>query len=50
MILIDHICIVPISNLGNHELQGLRDSIKDRGIWSRIILISSRNADWCHEL
>ena len=50
LILIDHICIVPISILGEWELQALRESIQDRGFWSRIILISSMDADCYHEL
>ena len=50
LILIDHICILPISILGSHEWQSVRDSIQDRDIWSRIILISSQDVNWCHQL
>ena len=43
LILVDHICVVPISILGDQELQALRESIQDRDFWSRIIIISSKN-------
>ena len=50
LILIDHICNLPLSILDSREWQSVRDSIQDRSIWSRIILISSRDINWFHQL
>ena len=50
LVLIDHICVVPISILGEQELQALHESIQDRAFWSRIVIISSKNVNWSYEL
>ena len=50
LVLIDHICHAPISILGESELKTLRESIQDRGCWSRIVIISSKNVNWSYEL
>ena len=50
LLLVDHVCHVPISILGEHELQSLRESIQDRDFWSRIVIISSKNIGWSYEL
>ena len=49
LLLIDHICHVPISILGESELKALRESIQDRDFWSRIVIISSKNVNWSYE-
>ena len=50
LVLIDHICHAPISILRESELKTLRESIQDRGCWSRIVIISSKNVNWFYEL
>ena len=50
LLLVDHVCHVPISILGESELQALRESIQDRDFWSRIVIISSNDIDWYYEL
>ena len=50
LLLVDHVCHLPIASLGESELQALRESIQDRDIWSRIIIISSKNIGWSYEL
>ena len=48
LVLVDHVCHVPIQILSERELSGVRDQCFD--FWSRIIVISSRNADWHYDL
>ena len=50
LVLIDHICHAPISILRESELKTLWASIQDRGCWSRIVIISSKNVNWFYEL
>ena len=50
LLLIDHICHVPISILGESELKAIRESIQDRDFWSRIVIISSKKVNWSYEL
>ena len=50
LVLIDHICHVPIQVLGESELKALRESIRDRGCWSWVVIISAKNINWSYEL
>ncbi|MDE0164444.1 MAG: hypothetical protein OXH92_09520 [Bryobacterales bacterium] len=50
LLLVDHVCHMPISILEESELQALLESIQDRDFWSRIVIISSNNIDWSYEL
>ena len=48
LILVDHVCHVPIDILAEHELSFVREQNYD--FWSRVVIVSSRNMDWDYEL
>ncbi len=48
LILIDHICHLPMQNLSEHELSMVRDQQFD--FWSRVVVVSSRERGWHYDL
>ena len=48
LILVDHVCHVPMTFLSEHELSPVRDQSSD--FWSKIVVISSRNPSWHYDL
>ena len=48
LILIDHVCHVPIPVLSEHELQFIQDRNLD--FWSRVVVIGSRSPSWHYDL
>ena len=48
LVLVDHVCYVPIQVLSLHELALIRDQEFD--FWSRIVIVGSGNSHWYYEL
>ena len=48
LILVDHICHVPMTILSEDDLSFVRDQRFD--FWSRVVIVSSRNPGWHYEL
>ena len=48
LVLVDHVCHLPITILSEHELSFITDLRFD--FWSRVVIISSLNPDWQYEL
>ena len=48
LVLVDHVCHVPIQILSEHELSYVRD--QDFDFWSRIVVVSSRDPVWHFDL
>ena len=48
LVLVDHICHVPMTILSEHELSFVRDQRFD--FWSKVVIISPRNPGWQYEL
>ena len=50
LILIDHICIAPITILSDAEIDAVKNSITNRHFWARILLIGQTEPSWRFEL
>ena len=48
LILVDHVCHVPVTILSESELSFVRGQRFD--FWSRVVIVSSRNPSWHYEL
>ena len=48
LVLVDHVCHVPMSVLSEDELSFVREQRFD--FWSRVVIVSSRNPSWNYEL
>ena len=48
LLLVDHVCHIPVQSLSEHERSFVRD--QPSNFWSRIVVISSRNLDWHYDL
>ena len=48
LILVDHVCHIPMMFLSKSELSFVRDQRFD--FWSRVVIVSSRNSSWHYEL
>ena len=48
LVLVDHVCHVPMQILFEHELSFIRDQRFE--FWSRVVVISSRNSGWHYDL
>jgi len=48
LILVDHVCHVPMTILSEDQLSFVRDQRYD--FWSRVVIVSSRNPSWHYEL
>ena len=48
LILVDHIGFLPLQVLSEHELSGVRN--QDYDFWDRVVVISSKDADWHYDL
>ena len=48
LILVDHICHIPIQVLSEHELSFIRDQRRD--FWSRIVIVGSSIPGWHYDL
>ena len=48
LVLVDHVCHLPIQVLSQDEQSFVRDQNFD--FWSRVVIISSKNLDWHYEL
>ena len=48
LVLVDHVCHVPMQSLAKHELSSIRDQHLD--FWSRVVIVSSENQGWCYDL
>ena len=48
LILVDHVCHMPMTSLSEDQLSFVRDQRFD--FWSRVVIVSSRNPSWHYEL
>ena len=48
LILVDHVCLVPLRILSEHELSYVRN--QDFDFWDRVVVLSSKNVDWHYDL
>ena len=48
LILVDHICLVPMPILSEHELSFVQD--QDFNFWDRVVMVNSKNVDWHYDL
>ncbi len=48
LILVDHVCLLPMQILSEHELSFVQD--QDFDFWDRIVVVNSRNVDWHYDL
>ena len=48
LILVDHVCLVPMQVLSEHELSFVRDQEFD--FWDRVVVVSSKNVNWYYDL
>jgi len=48
LILVDHVCHMPMTDLSEDELSFVRGQRFD--FWSRVVIVSSRNPSWHYEL
>lgn len=48
LILVDHVCLVPMQILSEHELSFVQD--QDFDFWDRVVVVSSKNVDWHYDL
>lgn len=44
LILVDHVCLMPMQILSKHELSFVRD--QNFEFWDRVVVVSSKNVDW----
>lgn len=48
LVLVDHICLIPMQVLSEHELSFVRDLEFD--FWDRVVVVSSKNVNWHYDL
>ena len=48
LVLLDHVCHVPMQSLAEHELSSIRE--QDFDFWSRVVIVSSENQSWHYDL
>lgn len=48
LVLVDHVCHLPMNRLSNHELSFVKDLKTD--FWSRIVVVSSAGTGWHYDL
>ena len=48
LVLVDHVCLVPMQVLSEHELSFVRD--QDFDFWDRVVVVSSKNVNWHYDL
>ena len=48
LILVDHVYLVPMQTLSEHELSIVRD--QDYDFWDRVVVVSSKNVNWHYDL
>ena len=48
LVLVDHVCHLPMQHLLEHELSLVRDQQYD--FWSRVVVVSSRERGWHYDL
>ena len=48
LVLVDHVCLMPMQMLSEHELSFVRDQEFD--FWDRVIVVSSKNVNWHYDL
>ena len=48
LILVEHVLLMPMQILAEHELSFVRD--QDFDFWDRVVVVSVKNVDWHYDL